>query len=421
MRFWPVDVDLRSSFFWIAFGLLATTTVCLAEGALPAPSAKPPVVPTFEKLPHTPLPKGEFIAWCGDRERYLLATDGQYIDAYDGSTKISAPSPTGSRWVQCGADGQYIIFPEEDDGRVRKFELETGKSAILATFDGPSRQGIGIAFSPDMKTVASDQLLQLTAEAGELRTIRVPATFGQRVYKIVWSPDSSKFFVAYSDTVDVLDAQGKSIGGGKIRKYAGVTAGWFDAEQKSLFLFLVSDDIQGIGDLVRCRIADWRCVQLKERVEQAAGGGKGLIGIVGPIDRPRLPDDDSSVLYARYAVELRDDSFRLLFRQEFTRLAGRSIPRLYVSPSAATAVLSWRLNNPYNPGPPFRQGSGYGMRSDPFKGKEKFHAGQDFRVPLGTPIPAATPGLQIVDCRRASQCDRPATGFVRGDGSIGRA
>lgn len=160
-----------------------------------------------------PLPQGEFIAWCGERERYLLATDGQYVDAYDGSTKISAPSPTGSRWVQCGADGQYIVFPEEDAGRVRKFELETGKSAILATFDSRSRR-IGIAFSPDMKTVASDQPLQLMAEAGHLRTISVPpAKSGQPVYKIVWSPDASKFFVAYSDTIDVLDAQGNVLKG----------------------------------------------------------------------------------------------------------------------------------------------------------------------------------------------------------------
>lgn len=50
------------------------------------------------------------------------------------------------------------------------------------------------------------------------------------------------------------------------------------------------------------------------------------------------------------------------------------------------------MSDPYNPGPPFRQGSGYGMRSDPFTGKEKFHSGQDFKAPLGTPIPAATPG-----------------------------
>ncbi|WP_431204348.1 WD40 repeat domain-containing protein [Bradyrhizobium betae] len=343
MRFWPIDLDLRFSFFWIAFGWLATTTACHAEGALPAPSAKPPVVPTFEKLPHIPLPKGDFIAWCGDRERYLFATDGEYIDAYDRGTKISAPSPTGSRWVQCGTDGQYVVFPEDDAGRVRRFELETGKSAILATFDGRSGPGIGIAFSPDMKTVASDKPLQLTAEAGELRTISVPVTTRRPVSKIVWSPDSSKFFVGYSDTVDVMDAQGKRIGGGKVRKDSVVTAGWFDAEQKSLFLFLFSDDIQGIGSFVRCRIADWRCVQLKERVEQAASGGKGLIGIVGPIDRPKLPDDDSSVPYARYAAELRDNSFRLLFRQEFALAAGQTSPRLYVSPSAATAVLSWRL------------------------------------------------------------------------------
>lgn len=342
MRFWLIDIDLRSSFFLAALGLLVTATACRAQGTSPAPAAKPPAVPTFEKLPHTPLPKGEFIAWCGDRERYLLATDGRYVDAYDGSTKISAPSPTGSREVQCGADGRYIVFPEDDAGRVRKFELETGKSAILATFDR-SRPGIGIAFSPDMKTVASDKPLQLTAEAGELRTISVPETTRRPVFKIVWSPDSSKFFVVYSDSVDVMDAQGKRIGGGTVRNASAVTAGWFDAEQKSLFLFLFLDEIQGIGSFVRCHIANWRCVQLKERVEQAAGGGKGLMGIVVPIDRPKLPDDDSSVLYQRYAAELRDNSFRLLFRQEFTRAAGQTMPRLYVSPSGATAVLSWQL------------------------------------------------------------------------------
>ncbi|WP_155809564.1 hypothetical protein [Bradyrhizobium sp. URHA0013] len=337
-------IDARSSFFLATLGLLVTTAACRAEGVSPAPPAKPPAVPTFEKLPHTPMPKGEFIAWCGDRERYLLATDGQYIDAYDGSTKISAPSPTGSRWVQCGADGQYIVFPE-DAGRVRKFELETGKSAILATFDSRSR-GIAIGFSPDMNIVASNQPLQLTAEAGHLPTISLPAKPGQPIDKIVWSPDSSKFFVAYSNTIDVLDAQGNRIGGGKIRKNSGVTAGWFDAEQKSLFLFLVSDEIQGIGPLVRCRIADWQCVRLRERVVQAAGGGKGLIGIVGPIDRPKLPDDDSSVPYARHAVELRDNTFRLLFRQEFALAGGQTSPRLYVSPSAAMALLSWRLTDP---------------------------------------------------------------------------
>jgi hypothetical protein len=341
MLLWPIGLHLRSSLL-IAVLASLVTMACRAEGEAPAPQAQPRAVPTFEKLPHTPRPKGEFISWCGDRERYLLATDGRYIDAYDGGTKISAPSPTRSRWTQCGADGRYIVFPEEDTGRVRKFELDTGESTILATY--ASRSGdIGIGFSPDMKIVATDEPLQLTAEAGHLRTISVPATPGKRVSKIVWSPDSSKFFVAYSGTIDVLDAQGKRIGGGKIPKHSSVREGWFDVEQTSLFLFLISDEIQYIGPLVRCRIADWRCTQLKERVHQASGGGKGLIGIAGPIDRPKLPDDDSSVLYNRYSVELRDDSFRLLFRQEFTLSAGQAFPELYVSPSAATALLSWRL------------------------------------------------------------------------------
>lgn len=132
MRFCPINLDPRSSFFLAALGLLVTATACRAGGASPGPPTKPPAVPTFEKLPHTPLPKGKFIAWCGDRERYLLATDGRYVDAYDGSTKISAPSPTQGP-AQCDADGRYIVFVEDDAGRVRKFELETGKSEVLAT------------------------------------------------------------------------------------------------------------------------------------------------------------------------------------------------------------------------------------------------------------------------------------------------
>ena len=53
------------------------------------------------------------------------------------------------------------------------------------------------------------------------------------------------------------------------------------------------------------------------------------------------------------------------------------------------------MSDPYNPGPPFRQSSGYGWRKDPLIGKDKFHPGQDFKAPLGTPIPAATPGKVV--------------------------
>jgi murein DD-endopeptidase MepM/ murein hydrolase activator NlpD len=35
------------------------------------------------------------------------------------------------------------------------------------------------------------------------------------------------------------------------------------------------------------------------------------------------------------------------------------------------------------------------MRSDPVNGKPEFHAGQDFRAPAGTPIPAATSGTVV--------------------------
>ncbi|HXH43587.1 MAG TPA: hypothetical protein VNK51_07050 [Bradyrhizobium sp.] len=341
MRICPIDLDARSSFFFVVLWLLFTATACRAEGASPPAPAKPPAVPTFEKLPHTPLPKGEFIAWCGNRERYLLATDGRYVDAYDGSTKISAPSPTQGP-AQCDADGRYLVFVEDDAGRVRKFELETGKSEVLATFQKLSHPN-RVSFSPDLKIVASSRPLQLTAEAGELRTINLSEAIGHPVSEVVWAPDSSKFFATSSDTIDVLDMQGKKIGGGRLLKGSYVRTGWFDVEQKSLFLFLVTEADESGGPLVRCRIEKWRCVRVKERVEQASGGGKGLIGTVGPLD-PREPSDQEwRAIYSRYAAELRDASLRLLFRQEFNLANGQGGVQLHVSPSAATAVLSWRL------------------------------------------------------------------------------
>lgn len=53
------------------------------------------------------------------------------------------------------------------------------------------------------------------------------------------------------------------------------------------------------------------------------------------------------------------------------------------------------MTKPYNPGPPFERNSAYGIRIDPISGKPNHHAGEDFRAPAGTPIPAATSG-QVV-------------------------
>lgn len=326
---------VRGSVFFV---LLSLSNGCLAQERSPA-LAKARAVPTFETLPHTPLPRGEFVAWCGRNDRYLLAPENYYVDAYDGDTKISAPSATASPSAQCGADGRHIVFTEDNDRRVRKVELETGKSQILATFEKPLIRAIEVSFSPDLKTVITNLPLQLTADAGELRIIQLSKSAG--ISKVRWAPDGSKVFVTYSNKVDVFDGKGKRIGGGILPRNAYVREGWFDTEQTSLLLFLVTELDESGGPLVRCRIADWQCTRLKGRVEQASGGGKGLIGTVGPLDRPKPPDDDSVVLYSRYAAELRDASFRLLFRQEFTRAAGQTDIQFYVSPSAAKAVLAW--------------------------------------------------------------------------------
>ena len=49
-------------------------------------------------------------------------------------------------------------------------------------------------------------------------------------------------------------------------------------------------------------------------------------------------------------------------------------------------------NNPYRP---FPRSSRYDWRIHPVTGEKKFHAGEDFAAPEGTPIPAATPGTVV--------------------------
>jgi len=51
--------------------------------------------------------------------------------------------------------------------------------------------------------------------------------------------------------------------------------------------------------------------------------------------------------------------------------------------------------NGYDPGSRFRRSSPYGDRIDPFTGKTRPHAGQDFVAPAGTPIPAASSGIVV--------------------------
>src|SRR6266403_945812 len=54
------------------------------------------------------------------------------------------------------------------------------------------------------------------------------------------------------------------------------------------------------------------------------------------------------------------------------------------------------MTNAYNPGSRFRLSSRYDTRNDPLAGGPgKFHSGQDFAAPAGTPIPPATSGTVV--------------------------
>ena len=53
------------------------------------------------------------------------------------------------------------------------------------------------------------------------------------------------------------------------------------------------------------------------------------------------------------------------------------------------------MTNGYRPGLPFTLSSPYGDRNDPFTKERKFHSGQDYGAPAGTPIPTAASGVVV--------------------------
>lgn len=232
-----------------------------------------------------------------------------------------------------------MVYGDGRTNQVKKIELETGKKEIVATVKPEIDHRFHISFSSDLQSAAANVPLQLTPEGGKLKIIYVNEPSGQGIDKMSWSDDGSKLFVAYSKQIEVLDAQGKKIGGGALPKGTSVIAGWFVAGPPALVLHLAKE-MDEPDRVIKCSIADWKCSRIKSRVDSASVGGRELFGTVGPLEKPRVIDDDSTALYSIYAAELRDKASRLLARQVFHVPDSRGLVNIFVAPSARKAVVT---------------------------------------------------------------------------------
>ncbi|WP_407166241.1 hypothetical protein [Bradyrhizobium sp. ORS 111] len=303
-----------------------------------AVSRRPPaLVPTFESLPHTALAKARFDGWCGQNDRYLLDENGQ-LNAYEAGTKVAAVAVSpGNRW-QCRSDGRQLI--NIIGPHVFMVDIASGDSQWIASTDG------AIAFSPDFESVASSGPLEIKPQAPQLRVIPVrdkrTGDKTERPEWIKWSENGSKIAVVYPTSVEILDRNGVNIASMAKSGIGWVKNGWFEEDQRALTLFIETE--QPPGSILKCSVAGKRCLA-RPRIESISIGGRGTVATVIPLGKPPVREDDSILISAKYAAEIRKANSSLLVRQVFSTTTGRWSFRIAVSPSGKWSILTWDDEN----------------------------------------------------------------------------
>ncbi len=273
----------------LVLSLLSCATACYAQRAQPS-QARASTIPTLEALPHNPLPRGDFLGWCGLNGKILLKV-GRGTEIYDGGVKASPLTFPLNSTLECGDDGQKLAFIDEEAGLVSEVDIPGGIVVrTLATFDKQLTQHI--SFSPDLKNAASRQPLTLTSSAVNLNVIPLSGSGRRAIGLVRWSRDSSQLFgisapegKANHGIVEILNAQHRRVGSGALPAGLLFRDGWF-ANLRTLYLYLVpARDEFGSGFVFRCRIEGWKCEQIASNVLEASAGGDGVLGMVRAIGK----------------------------------------------------------------------------------------------------------------------------------------
>jgi len=70
----------------LVLSLLSHATTCHTQQVQSA-QARGSTIPTLEALPHDPLPRGDFLGWCGLNDKALMGVD-KMLEAVGGGSKI---------------------------------------------------------------------------------------------------------------------------------------------------------------------------------------------------------------------------------------------------------------------------------------------------------------------------------------------
>jgi hypothetical protein len=311
------------------------------------PPAPRNTIPTLEALPHGSMPPGDFQGWCGLTDKALVRV-GAGIEIFDGGVKASPLTfPTRST-LNCGDDGQKLIFDDEEAGLVYEVDISGGiVTRTLATYN--KELAHEISFSPDLKSVAKYQPLNLAPGAVNLKIVELSGPGRRAIGRVRWSRDSSELFGVSAPEgqakrvfVEIVNAQNQKIGSGALPAGFFLRDGWF-ANSQALYLYLIpSHDEFGSGSIFKCRIENWKCEQIATNVLEASAGGDGILGMVRAIGK-YSNDGDRETLPPRYVLEIRNGTSQVVARQTF-KSGERYHVHLELAPSGNKAIFTWTRN-----------------------------------------------------------------------------
>lgn len=333
----------------LAVALLYGPTSGFAQAS--AGVAQPKAVPALDDFAQIPVPRGNFKAWCGRKDGFLVGFEGQ-LEAYEGDSKVVIPTmiPFDTD-LQCDEDGRQLAYVNKTIGRAVKVDIASGASEILATF-APAVYSLAkrpnvpsvVSISPNFRMIAADGELD---PAQDVAVIQLPSP--DRVRHVRWSEDSSKLFYIFPgqarDSIEVIDTSQKKLGSGVLPNKSYFRDGWFARDGKSVFLYVGPEVVTGF--LIKCRIADWKCDRLKSNIDEISAGGGGYIGTISPYQVKPHPSDYASgsiPIRPKYLAEVLDSASRLVARQVVLTTGSRMSYRLLVSPRGTRVVLTWDVD-----------------------------------------------------------------------------
>jgi hypothetical protein len=356
-----------------AISPILLTCLCFQSVALGSRFASPETLPstpransspTLDSLPHTPLPEGQFLRWCGRDGAFLMTKENPTgaaaaIWVEGRSTEAAIPLRTMASYVECDETGGSLFVSEA--GLIKKISLADKTGSMVARFQRDKLGRGRVTISPNGEYLAFESefvRMEQIEQPDSVRLIPVGHSRQAGSNPLQWSQDSSRLFnimaprdgnavnPPHQEVIQVID-----VSSGKDATADLPHGSWFEnggfLRDGSALLFLRSEQNDVIaypGSVFVCNVtSSVPCRSIISDVDEVSFGGEGVIASVKEIykDPKRRLDGDALILPIAFVVEVRDLTGRVIARQRLARKGQQIGLNVLVSPSGNQAALVW--------------------------------------------------------------------------------